>query len=148
MLNPSTADAEQDDPTIRRCVGYAKAWGFGSYIAVNVAALMATDKKELTRHPNPFGLQNRFHIRASAASVAKIVVCCGSMWSRRGREEAFDVIAELQRSHSLYGLGEPRPRPTALAAARRAIETADGFPLHPLYKPARYVPQIYRERLM
>jgi hypothetical protein len=47
MLNPSTADAELDDQTIRRCIGYAEAWGFGAILVRNLFAFRATDPKEL-----------------------------------------------------------------------------------------------------
>lgn len=47
MLNPSTADADVDDPTIRRCVGFAKKWGFGGIRVVNLFALRATNPAEL-----------------------------------------------------------------------------------------------------
>ena len=47
MLNPSTADATQDDPTIRRCIGYARKWNAGRLIVVNLFALRATDPRQL-----------------------------------------------------------------------------------------------------
>lgn len=49
MLNPSTADAEKDDATIRRCIGFAKRWGYGSIRVLNLFSWRATDPKELER---------------------------------------------------------------------------------------------------
>jgi len=55
MLNPSRADALVDDPTIRRCVGFARRWGFAGIVVRNLYALRATDPRELSRHPAPVG---------------------------------------------------------------------------------------------
>jgi hypothetical protein len=70
MLNPSTADASEDDPTIRRCVGFAKSWGRGGIVVVNLFALRATDPGELLeayrRRVDPIGPDNDRHIRAWA----------------------------------------------------------------------------------
>lgn len=60
MLNPSTADASEDDPTIRRCMNFARDWDCGELIVVNLFAYRATDPKEL-RAPDtvdPVGPEN------------------------------------------------------------------------------------------
>lgn len=55
MLNPSTADADVDDWTIRRCQAYARAWGFDGITVANLFAFRATDPKELHNAPCPVG---------------------------------------------------------------------------------------------
>jgi hypothetical protein len=60
MLNPSTADADNDDPTIRRCIGYAKEWGFGGIYVVNLFGVRATNPKYLFTAPDPVGAENKY----------------------------------------------------------------------------------------
>jgi len=55
MLNPSTADERVTDPTVARCLRYAKDWGFDNLTVLNIFALRATDPRELYSHPNPMG---------------------------------------------------------------------------------------------
>ncbi|PND29022.1 DUF1643 domain-containing protein [Sinorhizobium sp. M4_45] len=122
MLNPSTADASQDDPTIRRCIGFAKAWGFGGLIVGNLFALRSTDPKALYDHPDPIGPDNDQHILAIAKSARKIVCAWGTHGSLhdRGREvaerlEFFDLVAlkitaDGQPGHPLYLAADTQPR--------------------------------------
>src|SRR5262245_35048856 len=49
-LNPSTADEHTDDPTVRRCIGYAKRWGYAGLRMLNVFPYRATDPRELVGH--------------------------------------------------------------------------------------------------
>jgi len=58
MLNPSTADATKDDPTIRRCISFAEREGCTELTVVNLFALRATNPKELLRHEDPIGPLN------------------------------------------------------------------------------------------
>lgn len=58
MCNPSTADALVNDPTVRRCVGWAAAWGYSDVLVVNMFALRATDPDELLRADDPVGPEN------------------------------------------------------------------------------------------
>src|SRR6185312_12359012 len=79
MLNPSTADAEQDDPTIRRCIGFAKRDGFGALTVLNLYALRATDPRELERADDPKGPENdtmlRLHLKRGGTFVAAWGAC-------------------------------------------------------------------------
>ncbi|RVK60561.1 DUF1643 domain-containing protein [Sinorhizobium meliloti] len=124
MLNPSTADASQDDPTLRRCISFARAWGFGGLIIGNLFALRSTDPKALYDHPDPIGPDNDQHILAIAKSARKIVCAWGTHGNLhdRGRE-----IAERLEFFDLFALKV----------------TADGQPGHPLYLAADTQPKSY-----
>ena len=73
-LNPSTADEIQDDPTIRRCMGYAKDWGYGGIMVANLFAYISTDPKMLKDVDAAESTENRKHIK-DMINKCKIVVC-------------------------------------------------------------------------
>src|SRR4051812_17109287 len=77
MLNPSTADADVDDPSIRKCVGFAKANGCGGIIVVNLFAWRATDPKELRAVADPVGPENDAHIRWAVKAPLLATVVAG-----------------------------------------------------------------------
>jgi hypothetical protein len=79
MLNPSTADATEDDPTIRRCTGFARREGCGVLEVVNLFAYRATDPAELRTAPDPVGPANDHHIKAALGRVALVVVAWGAL---------------------------------------------------------------------
>lgn len=62
MLNPSTADAVNNDPTIRRCISFAEREACTHLTVVNLFALRATDPRELKKHKDPVGPDNDTHI--------------------------------------------------------------------------------------
>ena len=64
MLNPSTADADVDDPTIRRVVNFAKSWGYGGVFVGNLYAFRSTDPKVLRYIDDPIGEENIQHIQS------------------------------------------------------------------------------------
>lgn len=74
MLNPSTADADANDPTIRRCIGYAKSWGYGGLYVGNLFGFRATNPKDLKRIANPIGDDNKIHLE-HMQSKCKLIVC-------------------------------------------------------------------------
>ena len=80
MLNPSTADGTQDDPTIRRCVGFAKTWGFGHLLVGNMFAYRSTDPKALRALTvdEATGPENDAHLEHMASIAHKIVCAWGA----------------------------------------------------------------------
>lgn len=115
MLNPSTADASEDDPTIRRCMGFAESWAMSHLIVVNLYALRATNPSELWSANDPFGPDNLMHL-GSALDQYKKVVCA---WGANARPKDAEQFRNLADHHGadLYCLGV----------------TKAGAPRHPLY---------------
>lgn len=79
MVNPSTADAENDDPTIRKCIGFAKKLGGGELMVGNKFAYRATDVRELRKVKDPIGPENDEHLREMMYSADTIVAAWGSL---------------------------------------------------------------------
>lgn len=77
MLNPSIADAFILDPTVTRCVNYAKKWGYGELIVLNIFAIRSTDPMGLYSCDDPVGRYNDWIIDLIASKVDKIVAGWG-----------------------------------------------------------------------
>ena len=88
MLNPSTADAFADDPTIRRCVSFARREGCGGIVVTNLFALRATDPRELRLHSDPVGACNDQVIDAHACGTVVVAWGAGGNLSGRGGQVA------------------------------------------------------------
>jgi hypothetical protein len=124
MLNPSTADAEQDDPTIRRVLAYTHAWGHKALVVVNLFAWRTPDPGGLLLVDDPVGPQNDNYIRI-ACFDSPLIVC------------AWGVNGEIQRRGDAVK--------TMLRAAGfklHALRTSKNgkTPYHPLYQAASLVP--------
>jgi len=119
MLNPSTADADADDPTIRKCMGFARRLHATSIVVVNLFALRATNPEELRGHADPVGPLND-------AFIAEAV-----QWHRERRGSS---IIAAWGSHTFA-----RPRARHVIRSFGPFDclgvTADGSPRHPLYLP-------------
>ena len=111
MLNPSKADETQDDATIRRCIGFARSWGFGTLEVVNLFALMATHPAELRRAAEPVGKRNDYHISAAVKAADRVICAWGNHGSHMNR--AAQTLTSLRHTAQLCHIGlnksgEPR----------------------------------------
>lgn len=121
-LNPSTADAQVDDPTIRRCVGFARAWGCRSMQIVNLFAFCATRPEELKRAALPIGRNNDARITDALADARIGIACWGNHGTHQARAE------KIRRRHpDLHCLGINK----------------SGQPKHPLYIAATQTPFVF-----
>lgn len=101
MLNPSTADAEIDDQTIRRCISFSRALGFRSLKVVNLFALRATDPDELRKADDPIGPHNDRTLELEAAEAQQIIVAWGAQptfW----RQHRAEMVTALLRRCAFY----------------------------------------------
>jgi hypothetical protein len=119
MLNPSVADHEIDDPTIRRCISFAKREGYGGIIVVNMFAYRATAPTAMMLAPDPVGPENDMHLIQVFNKHKIAVAAWGAHGAHRGRDREVTSIAELC-GVKLFCLGttaEGQPRhPVRLAA--------------------------------
>lgn len=133
MLNPSRADAEVNDPTIRRCLRFAQTWGYGSMEVVNLFALRAAQPSLLQQVADPIGPECDQHILKAVERADRVILAWGNWGSLCGRDR---TVLALLTSHiipcpSLYCLGL----------------TQAGQPRHPLYirRDTQFIP--YRSRV-
>lgn len=116
MLNPSTADEQTDDRTIKKCMKYANSWGFGGILVVNLFGLRATDPREIKMAGDPVGGKTDVEL-LKTVSEAKLTVCA---WGNHG-----DYMGRSKQVVDLL--------------RRKGIETfclkktKSGEPNHPLY---------------
>lgn len=118
MLNPSTADAFVVDPTVRRCLGFARSWGAGGLVVLNAFGLRSTNPMALYRHGDPVGPDNDTVIAdvLSAAPAGPVVVAWGAHGTLGGRDRRVaDLICRLGLATMCLGM------------------TKGGSPRHPLY---------------
>ena len=112
LLNPSTADEKRDDPTIRRCMGFARDWGYGVLAVLNLFGWRTADPRELTDARDPVGKQNDRILRAAAAEADLVLVGWGNAGALQRRDEAVGAI--LARAGApcfclgITGAGQPR----------------------------------------
>jgi len=123
MANPSTADHLVLDPTVRRCVAFARSWGCGALEVVNAFGIRSTDPMRLREVADPVGAGNDEAIVAAATSGSIVVAAWGVHGAYLGRETAVRTL--------LKGAG------VELSAL---LVTRDGHPGHPLYVPGETVP--------
>jgi hypothetical protein len=114
MLNPSTADAVRNDPTVRRCIGYAQRWGYATLLVTNIFAFRATLPRVLAASSDPVGPENDDYLVRTARSAERVVAAWGIHGKLHNRSRH---VLDLLRDVPLLHLGLTR----------------DGQPRHPLY---------------
>ena len=128
MLNPSTADETQNDPTVERCERRARMWGYGGSEVYNIFAYRATDPKTMRAQADPIGPENDKWIRHFARRSQTHIGVAG--WGAHGEHMArgksvTDILKqEGGRAHALK-------------------INKNGHPAHPLYIAYKAKPQPY-----
>ena len=115
MLNPSTADASEDDPTIRKCIGFATRIGQGAIEVVNLYAFRATKPADLKAGGYQRGPENFRHI-VEACEGAHVTICAWGAHAR-GLSQP-DMVLDVLRQKGI--------------ATHALAVTEDGIPRHPL----------------
>jgi hypothetical protein len=118
-LNPSTADETEDDPTIRRCIQFAKDWGYAGLCMTNLFAFRATDPKVMKQVVDPVGIDNDQWLSECGLRARVIVAAWGTHGVHRSRDA---TVRRLIPNLSYLKL------------------TKDGLPSHPLYLPKTLTP--------
>ncbi|MET3576097.1 DUF1643 domain-containing protein [Bhargavaea ullalensis] len=118
MINPSTADAMEPDPTLNRCVGFAERHGFGSLEVVNLYSYRTKDVKELWNSGELHCPENDLRVKEAIRTADQVIVAWGNEGANNGKYRlALDWIREAGKTPYCFG------------------KTASGMPKHPLFLP-------------
>lgn len=135
-LNPSTADADKDDPTIRKLVAYSKRWGYGGFTIVNIFAYRSTDPALLltldktTAIGELNGMYLRKYLGQQIIDKKKYFPEVVIMWGTKGyihdqHKSILEWLQFLEQELHCFELSK------------------DGYPKHPLYLPLNLKPVLY-----
>ena len=123
-LNPSTADENTDDPTLTRCINYAKSWGYGGVCMVNLFAYRATEPSDMKASNDPIGSENNKWLKNMAKEAALVVAAWGNDGSYLGRsKQVLEIIPNLsclkvnksgEPAHPLYQAAKLKPVPMGI----------------------------------
>jgi len=121
-LNPSTADAMKDDPTVRKLAGFTRREGAGGFELVNLISERATDPSDVHGDPEPEEADRYIEAALQRCSIVVAVWGEGSKLCKRARDlalerDAFVTVAAESAGRDLLCLGV----------------TKGGQPRHPLY---------------
>lgn len=121
-LNPSAADDKENDPTIRRCIQFAKSWGYGGMMITNLFSFRTAFPRELKASTLPLMPENDRYIRACHQLAEKTVVIWGNDGSFGNRAQTISSFF-----HPLFCIRKNKT----------------GHPAHPLYLPGKLRPKAY-----
>jgi hypothetical protein len=126
MFNPSTADETQDDPTIRRCIGFAQRWGYGQIVILNLFAIRGTDPRIVRNVADPIGPQNDFWIVHEMTGCRELICAwgCGQWMKGELAKRPASVLSFIRSYRNETDL------PIRCLGVRQ-----DGHPRHPLMLP-------------
>jgi len=120
-LNPSTADADTDDATVRRCIGFAKFWGYGRLAVLNAYAFRATDPSALKAAADPRGARNDEFLATWRDRAGVVIAAWGTHCAADRAKEIRGLMPDLHYLHL----------------------TKRGAPGHPLYLPGGLRPKLW-----
>ena len=124
-LNPSTADETGNDPTITRCISFARSWGYGAVCVTNLFGFRATAPSQLKAYHDPIGKENDAWVHEMAKEAAITVAA----WGNHGKflNRSLEIMPSLDQLHCIK-------------------MNKSGEPAHPLYlkselKPVPMIPR-------
>lgn len=132
MLNPSVGNQTQPDPTLRKCISYAKKWGYDGIKVANLFAYISTDPTALKDIDDPVGPENDHHILEMVRESEQVIVAWGQALPSPIKTRRIQETLHLLREHDSYCL-------------ERTVR--GNYPKHPLFLKGDLIPVIYQKAL-
>lgn len=129
MLNPSVGNQEQVDPTLKKCIAYAKRWGYDGLNVVNLFAYISTEPTELKHQVDPVGPDNNRHVLEAIQNSEKVIAAWGQSIRTGFVKARIRETLELLSSVDVYTL---------------ELTVCGEFPKHPLYLRNDLAPKLFR----
>lgn len=121
-LNPSNANEKKDDPTMIRVIGFARDWGYGGVVMMNLFGLVSSKPKVLTQYDDPVGPDNDLWLNYQVERKCDVIFAWGAFKHAKKRAE---TVAKMFQHPKCLGFNK------------------DGSPKHPLFLPANIKPMPY-----